>query len=65
MPVWNIFKYFQLVYSLYRLLGTFASEEDAARAYDGASIDLGGKDAVTNFPIGDYRETLQKSRKVA
>merc|ERR1711951_60393 len=37
-------------------IGTFAREEDAARAYDRVSIaKLGHAEAKTNFPVADYR----------
>ena len=37
-------------------LGTFAREEDAARAYDRVSIArLGHAEAKTNFPVAEYR----------
>ena len=37
-------------------LGTFAQEEDAARAYDRVSIaKLGHAKAPTNFPAAEYR----------
>ena len=37
-------------------IGTFAREEDAARAYDRVSIaKLGHAEAKTNFPVAEYR----------
>ena len=37
-------------------IGTFAREEDAARAYDRANIaKLGHTEATTNFPVAEYR----------
>ena len=37
-------------------IGTFAREEDAARAYDRVSIaKLGHAKARTNFPVAEYR----------
>ena len=37
-------------------IGTFAREEDAARAYDRASIAYRGHaEAETNFPVAEYR----------
>ena len=38
-------------------IGTFAREEDAARAYDRVSIaKLGHPKAKTNFPVAEYRD---------
>ena len=35
-------------------LGTFSSEQEAARAYDMASIASKKQHAIVNFPITDY-----------
>ena len=55
-----------LVDRKYTSLGAYTTEEDAARAYDVASISVGGTNAVTNFPIGDYNDSHPtKKREVA
>lgn len=42
----------------FQLLGTFATEAEAARSYDVACLDLHGADALTNFPVGGYEVEL-------
>merc|ERR1719387_421699 len=37
-------------------LGTFASPEDAARAYDRAVLHFCGRDADTNYPVEQYEQ---------
>lgn len=39
-------------------LGTYATKEDAARAYDRKAIEYEGKCARTNFPLDDYADLL-------
>ncbi|KAF5791748.1 putative transcription factor AP2-EREBP family [Helianthus annuus] len=40
-------------------LGTFGTAEEAAKAYDRASIRYRGKSAKTNFPVEEYPEEVQ------
>ena len=43
----------------YQYLGTFATGEDAARAYDRAAIASRGRKAVTNYNVSEYAEELR------
>uniref|UniRef100_A0A7R9VMF8 AP2/ERF domain-containing protein n=1 Tax=Chlamydomonas euryale TaxID=1486919 RepID=A0A7R9VMF8_9CHLO len=39
-----------------RFLGHYASDQDAARSYDRALVELKGAEAKTNFPMGEYEK---------
>ncbi|KAG1677932.1 hypothetical protein FOA52_001350 [Chlamydomonas sp. UWO 241] len=45
-------------------LGSFGSEEEAARSYDRASIVSRGAEAKTNFPLTDYAQELSQLKKM-
>ena len=48
-------------------LGFYATEEDAARAYDRAAITKGARDRtriITNMDIQDYAEELEVLRRI-
>ena len=48
-------------------LGFFATEEQAARAYDRAAINKGARDnckIITNFDISDYAEELELLQRI-
>ncbi|CAL4953978.1 unnamed protein product [Urochloa decumbens] len=44
----------------YLYLGVFGTQEEAARAYDLAALDLRGHAAITNFDISCYADYLQR-----
>lgn len=50
---------------VFRYLGLYDTEEDAARAYDRAIIDQKGRGAKTNFPLDTYEGLLANINKPA
>ncbi|KAG1677943.1 hypothetical protein FOA52_001361 [Chlamydomonas sp. UWO 241] len=48
----------------YIYLATFNSKEEAARAYDRASIVFRGTEAKTNFPVTDYNSEMSQLTKM-
>ncbi|KAK7342983.1 hypothetical protein VNO80_25943 [Phaseolus coccineus] len=45
--------------------GAYDTEEAAARTYDLAALKYWGKDAVLNFPIGNYAKDIEEMDKVS
>lgn len=43
-----------------RYLGTFLTQEEAARAYDREAVRLRGANAMTNFPMAAYSRELNE-----
>ncbi|GJN17382.1 hypothetical protein PR202_gb04444 [Eleusine coracana subsp. coracana] len=46
----------------YVYLGTFGSQEEAARAYDLAAVEIRGRSAITNFDISSYLQPAPRAQ---
>ena len=44
-------------------VGIYSTAEEAAKAYDLANIQYNGAGAITNFPITDYTEEVEKAHR--